>query len=40
VNISIYGIPLQNNAAHGRADAVFSLKFITASPLIFDNGFE
>jgi len=40
VNIGIYGIPFVDEAAHNRVDAVFSLKFITASPLIFENGFE
>jgi hypothetical protein len=40
VNISIYGIPFEDEAAHGRTDAVFSLKFMLAPQLIFGNGFE
>jgi len=40
VKINIYQIPAGNEAQHERADALFSLKFITASPLIFENGFE
>lgn len=40
VNIGIHVIPLENNAAHAKVDALFSIKFITLSPLIFENGFE
>lgn len=40
VNIGIYGIPVQEDVVHGRTDALFSIKFITLSPLIFENGFE
>ena len=40
VSVGILQIPLVDNAAHGKSDAVFSLKFILESPIIYEDGFE
>ena len=40
VSIGIFQIPLVDNAAHAQSDAVFSLKFMLLSPLIFRSDFE
>ena len=40
VKIGILQIPLADNASHAQSDALFSLKFILAPALIFENGFE
>lgn len=40
VSVGMYQVPAVINASHTRADAVFSLKFILASPIIYEDGFE